>query len=34
MLSGQGQRLDTEDAGNHPQTEEIAILAVRGQALS
>jgi hypothetical protein len=34
MLSGHGQRLDLEDAGNPPQNKEIAILAVRKQARS
>ena len=34
MLSGHGQRLDSEDAGNPPQNEEIAILAVRERARS
>jgi hypothetical protein len=29
MLSGHGQRLDSEDVGNPPQNDEIAILAVR-----
>lgn len=29
MLSGHGQRLDSEDAGNPPQTEKIAKLAIR-----
>lgn len=32
MLSGHGQRLDSEDAVNPLQNEEIAILAVRAQA--
>jgi hypothetical protein len=27
-LSGRGQRLDSEDAGNPPKNEKIAILAV------
>jgi hypothetical protein len=34
MLYGHGQRLESEDAGNPPQNEEISILAVRAQALS
>jgi hypothetical protein len=34
MLSGHGQRLDSEDAGNPPQKKEIADSAVREQARS
>lgn len=34
MLSGHGQRLDSEAAGNPPQNKEIFILAVWAQALS
>lgn len=29
MLTGRGQRLNSEDAGNPPQNEEIAMLAIR-----